>query len=185
MPVGLRSTTSREINFLIWNSRSCARSSTASPLGVALDAGCGTGRHTEYLASLGHKVIGVDTSPEMLGPAREKVPEGEFYEADLHDVPLADDSVDLVVCAIALSHVADLAGALGEFVRVLRPNGHLVISDSRGLFGDIGLPLVRIGPDGEFGYMPVWSRLASDYLAAALPLGLQVRRCEEPRRPSP
>jgi hypothetical protein len=33
--------------------------------------------------------------------------------------------------------------------------------------------------------MPVWSRLASDYLEAALPLGLQVLRCEEPRRPSP
>jgi hypothetical protein len=33
--------------------------------------------------------------------------------------------------------------------------------------------------------MPVYARLASDYLAAALPLGLQVRRCEEPRRPSP
>ena len=155
------------------------------PLGVALDAGCGTGRHTAYLASLGHKVIGVDTSPEMLGLAREKVPEGEFYEADLRDVPLADDSVDLVVCAIALSHVADLAQAFAEFVRVLRPNGHLVISDSRGLIGDIGLPLVKIGPDGNFGYMPTRSRLASDYLAAALPLGLQVRRCEEPRRPSP
>ena len=155
------------------------------PVGVALDAACGTGRHTAYLASLGHKVIGVDTSPEMLGLAREKVPEGEFYEADLHDVPLADDSVDLVVCAIALSHVADLAHALREFVRVLRPNGHVVISDSRGVIGDIGLPLVKIGPDGNFGYMPTWSRLASDYLAAALPLGLQVRRCEEPRQPSP
>jgi hypothetical protein len=44
---------------------------------------------------------------------------------------------------------------------------------------------VRVGPGGEFGYMPIWSRLASEYLAAALPLGLQVRRCEEPRRPSP
>ncbi len=155
------------------------------PLGVALDAACGTGRHTAYLASLGHKVIGVDTSPEMLGVAREKVPEGEFYEADLHELPLADDSVDLVVCAIALSHVPDLAQAFAELVRVLRPNGHLVISDSRGLIGDIGLPLVRVGPAGELGYMPTWSRLASDYLAAALPLGLQVRRCEEPRRPSP
>jgi len=154
-------------------------------VGLALDAACGTGRHTAYLASLGHKVIGVDTSPEMLARARDKVPEGEFYEADLHDVPLPDDSVDLVVCAIALSHVADLGQTLAEFVRVLRPHGHLVISDSRGLIGDIGLPLVRVGPAGEFGYMPTWSRLASDYLAAALPLGLQVRRCEEPRRPSP
>jgi ubiquinone/menaquinone biosynthesis C-methylase UbiE len=155
------------------------------PLGVALDVACGTGRHTAYLASLGHDVIGVDTSPEMLARAREKVPEGDFYEADLHEVPLADDSVDLVVCAIALSHVPDLARALTEFVRVLRPNGHLVISDSRGLIGDVGFPLVRIGPDGELGYMPVWARLAGDYLAAALPLGLQVRRCEEPRRPYP
>jgi len=155
------------------------------PVGVALDAACGTGRHTAYLASLGHTVIGVDTSPEMLARARAKVPDGTFHEADLHDLPLADDSVDLVVCAIALSHVADLAQALTELVRVLRPNGHLVISDSRGLIGDIGLPLVRVGPDGEVGYMPVHARLASDYLAAALPLGLQVRRCEEPRRPSP
>jgi ubiquinone/menaquinone biosynthesis C-methylase UbiE len=155
------------------------------PVGVALDAACGTGRHSAYLASRGHRVIGVDTSPEMLARAREKVPEGEFHEADLHDVPLADDSVDLVVCAIALSHVADLGQALAELVRVLRPNGQLVISDSRGLIGDIGLPLVKVGPGGELGYMPTYARLASDYLAAALPLGLQVRRCEEPRRPSP
>jgi ubiquinone/menaquinone biosynthesis C-methylase UbiE len=155
------------------------------PVGVALDAACGTGRHSAYLASLGHRVIGVDTSPEMLARAREKVPEGEFHQADLHDVPLADDSVDLVVCAIALSHVADLGQALAELVRVLRPNGQLVISDSRGLIGDIGLPLVKVGTGGELGYMPTYARLASDYLAAALPLGLQVRRCEEPRRPSP
>jgi ubiquinone/menaquinone biosynthesis C-methylase UbiE len=155
------------------------------PPGVALDAACGTGRHTAYLASLGHKVIGVDTSPAMLARARDRVPEGEFYEADLYELPLADDSVDVVVCALALSHVPDLARALTEFVRVLRPTGHLVVSDSRGLIGDIGLPLVKIAPDGDFGYMPIWSRLASDYLAAALPLGLHVRRCEEPRRPSP
>jgi ubiquinone/menaquinone biosynthesis C-methylase UbiE len=155
------------------------------PVGVALDAACGTGRHTAYLASLGHTVIGVDTSPEMLARAREKVPDGEFHEADLYDVPLADDSVDLVLCAIALVHVADIARALKEFVRVLRPNGHFVISDSCGVIGGIALPLVRIAPDGEFVYMPTYARRASDYLAAALPLGLQVRRCEEPRRPSP
>ena len=51
------------------------------PVGIALDAACGTGRHTAYLASLGHKVIGVETSPEMLARARKKVPKGEFYEA--------------------------------------------------------------------------------------------------------
>jgi hypothetical protein len=33
--------------------------------------------------------------------------------------------------------------------------------------------------------MPIWSRLTSAYLAAALPLGLQLRSCAEPRRPFP
>jgi SAM-dependent methyltransferase len=155
------------------------------PVGIALDAACGTGRHSEYLASLGHEVVGVDSSPAMLACAREKVPSAQFREGDLHDVPLPDDAVDLVVCAIALSHVPDLAPVLAEFVRVLRPGGNLVVSDSRGLIGDIGLPLVKFGPDGEVGYVPVYARLASEYLAAALPLGLQVRRCEEPRVPWP
>jgi SAM-dependent methyltransferase len=84
-----------------------------------------------------------------------------------------------------MMHVPDLEPVLAEFVRVLRPGGNLVISDSRGLIKDIGLPVVKAGPDGRPGYMPIWSRLTSDYLAAALPLGLQVLRCEEPRRPFP
>jgi SAM-dependent methyltransferase len=155
------------------------------PVGVALDAACGTGRHTEYLALLGHRVIGVDTSPEMLQRARAKVPGGEFREGDLHDLPLADDSVDLVVCTIALTHVPDLTGPFAEFARVLRPGGHLVVSDARGWFGDIVLPVVEAAADGDVGYMPGYAHLTSDYLAAALPLGLEVRRCDEPRRPDP
>jgi SAM-dependent methyltransferase len=155
------------------------------PRGVALDAACGTGRHTAYLASLGHTVIGVDTSAAMLEKAREKVPDGEFHEADLHDLPLPANHVDLVVCALAMVHVPALQPVLAEFVRVLRPGGHLVISDQRGLIPGIGRPLVADLPDGSFGYMPIRSRLTSELLTAALPLGLQVRRCEEPRRPFP
>jgi SAM-dependent methyltransferase len=155
------------------------------PVGVALDAACGTGRHSAYLASLGHRVIGVELSPQMLALARERVPAGEFYEADLHGVPLDDNSVDLVVCGLAVMHVPDLARAMAELTRVLRPNGHLVISDSRGLAGDRRLPVASVRPNGELGYMPIYSHRASDYLQAALPLGLQVLRCEEPTVPSP
>jgi SAM-dependent methyltransferase len=154
-------------------------------VGVALDAACGTGRHGAYLASLGHRVIGVDATPEMLEVARAKIPAAEFYEADIHDLPLGNDSVDVVVCGIAASHVPDLAPVFAQFARVLRPRGHLVLSDSRGLIGDIGLPLARTRPDGTFGYIPVWSRLASDYIAAALAHGFEVRRCEELRRKRP
>lgn len=155
------------------------------PVGEALDAACGTGRHSAYLDSLGHTVIGVDSSTQMLAAARERVPAGEFYEADLHDIPLGDNSVDLVVCGLAVMHVPDLARTMGELTRVLRPNGHLVISDSRGLAGDARLPVATDRANGEPGYMPIHSHRTSDYLQAALPLGLQVQRCEEPNVPSP
>src|SRR5205823_4757833 len=44
----------------------------ALPPADALDAACGTGRHTAHLAARGHRVIGVDASPEMLERARAK-----------------------------------------------------------------------------------------------------------------
>src|SRR5215469_14416677 len=88
------------------------------PRGIALDAACGTGRHAEYLASIGHEVIGVDISPDMLARARARMPDGEFHEGDLHHLPLPDDHVDLVVCALALTCVPDLAPVFAEFVRV-------------------------------------------------------------------
>jgi SAM-dependent methyltransferase len=160
------------------------------PVGVALDAACGTGRHAAYLASLGHAAIGVDSSPGMLERARANVPRGEFHEGALHALPLPDDAVDVVVCAIALVHLEDIEGPFREFARVLRAGGHLVVSDQCGLIGNIGFPVVFEGPEldrpeGELGYIPVYLRSASEYLAAALPLGFRVLRCEEPRVPSP
>lgn len=150
------------------------------PVGTALDAACGTGRHTEYLAALGHRVIAIDASAEMLARARDRVPGAEFHCGDLHELPLPDDHVDVVVCALALAHVPDLAVAMGELVRVLRPGGHLVISDAHGLAAGIRPPVVMIGPDGEPGYLPHANRRPGDYLRAALSLGLRVRRCDEP-----
>ena len=60
-----------------------------------------------------------------------------------------------------------------------------MISDWRPLVKEIAPPLVKTRPDGSPGYMPTKNRLTSEYLAAALPLGLLVRRCEEPRTPFP
>jgi ubiquinone/menaquinone biosynthesis C-methylase UbiE len=150
------------------------------PVGTALDVACGTGRHTSYLAALGHTVIGVDASEQMLAIARVKVPDGEFYVGDLHELPLPDQSVGVLVCSLALEHVADLRPAFAEFARVLRPGGHLVTSDS-----NHDWPIVQPLADDDFGYLPHCSHRASDYLAAALPLGLQVRRCVEPGLPGP
>ncbi|MFI9848082.1 class I SAM-dependent methyltransferase [Nonomuraea sp. NPDC051941] len=166
------------------------------PVGIALDAACGTGRHAAYLAELGHRVIGVDTSPEMLAQARRRPDTGVSAErsgqivpavglamGDLHRLPLPDDAVDTVVCALALVHVPDLAPVLAEFARVLRPGGHLIITDPHPMATYLAPAAPSPGPDGRPALPADRPRSLSDYLAAALPLGFQVRHCEEPRRP--
>ena len=154
------------------------------PVGVALDAACGTGRHAQFLAERGHRVIGVDGSPDMLARARTRVPQGEFLLGDLHQLPVADAEVDLVVCALALTHIATLGPVIAEFARVLRPGGHLVISDMHPeRVAQGSTPAVR-GADGRPGRLSAHRHLVGDYLRAALAVGLRVRRCEEPGMPT-
>ena len=152
------------------------------PAGTALDAACGTGRYAAFLAGRGHRVLGVDGSVEMLERARARVHTGAFACADLRRLPLAEHAVDLVVCGLALVHVPSLAPVLAEFARVLRPGGHLVISDVHHELVLRGSVVHAPGPAGEPGLSPTYRHTAGDYLRAALPHGLQVRRCEEPRR---
>ncbi|WP_241562241.1 class I SAM-dependent methyltransferase [Streptomyces hoynatensis] len=150
------------------------------PAGLALDAACGTGRMTALLAERGHRAVGVDSSPDMLARARERVPAGEFRLGDLHRLPVADDAVDLVVCSLALTHVPDLAPVMAEFARVLRPGGHLVTSDIHPDWVARGsIPAVRLA-DGGPARLATHRHPVGDYLRAALAAGLQVRRCEEP-----
>jgi len=99
------------------------------PAGTVLDAACGTGRHSGHLAQAGHRIIGVDRSPAMLARARAKLPQGDFREGDLTGLPVETASIDAVVCALALVHLPDLAGAMAEFARVLRSGGRAIISD--------------------------------------------------------
>jgi SAM-dependent methyltransferase len=150
------------------------------PVGRALDAACGTGRHSRYLTQLGHRVVGVDTSMDMLAKARAAAPDVLFCQGDLHALPVGDRAVDLVVCALALAHVPQLTGVFAEFARVLSPGGHLVVSDLHVLSRYLGGVPTVTQPDGRITALPSYSHLASDYLAAAFAGGLSVRHCAEP-----
>ncbi|ASR38100.1 methyltransferase [Prauserella marina] len=153
--------------------------------GAALDAACGTGRYAQWLSERGHRVIGVDSSPEMLARARARVPRGEFLLGDLRRLPVGDSEVDLVVCGLALTHLPVLEPVIAEFARVLRPGGHLVIADvhpeavARG-----SIPPVRRA-DGRPGRVISHRHRIGDYLRAALSAGLRLRGCEEPRAVEP
>ena len=96
-----------------------------------LEAGCGPGVLTGWLAGNGAAVTAMDVSPEMARLARDRVGDrARIVVGDLSE-PLtfaADASVDLVVASLVLHYLADWAGPLAEFHRVLAPRGAVVFS---------------------------------------------------------
>jgi SAM-dependent methyltransferase len=153
--------------------------------GVTVDAACGTGRISRELVGRGHRVLGFDTSAGMLARARDNVPDAAFAHASYTELPLADACADHMVCTLALGHIEDLGPFFAEAARVLKPGGHLVISDMRGHFIGSGLyPLIKWDVDDAVGYVPQWRHPTGAYVRAALRYGFAVRACEEPFRPT-
>jgi ubiquinone/menaquinone biosynthesis C-methylase UbiE len=99
-----------------------------------LDVGTGTGRHALKLARRGASVTALDQSSEMLAVARQAAQlEGlpiDFRLLSLdEDLPFEANQFDLLICALTLSHVPNLAHVIQEFARVLQNGGHLLITD--------------------------------------------------------
>jgi ubiquinone/menaquinone biosynthesis C-methylase UbiE len=154
--------------------------------GRALDAACGTGRHAATLADRGWDVVGIDTTPAMLDQARAKVLSARFLDGRLDDVPLEDHSVDLVICSLALTHVAHLAPVIAEFARVLAPGGHLITTDMHPVITTFSGSMAAFpvddpdGPPLALHFVPNLHHEVSDYVNAMAAADLSIRRCVEP-----
>ncbi len=101
------------------------------PGGRVLDAGCGAGVPVaRTLVKNGLQVTGIDISDSMLKLAREHVPEAVFLLQDMTKLSFDEDEFDGIVCAFALIHVPRTLHrvVLGDFFRVLRPNGPFLVS---------------------------------------------------------
>jgi ubiquinone/menaquinone biosynthesis C-methylase UbiE len=97
-----------------------------------LDVGCGTGVLAGSLSSQGYEVVGVDPSEGMLDVMRKRFPAVESVQASATDMPFGDGSFDLAVSVATMHHIADaadVARALAEMARVVRPGGHVLIWD--------------------------------------------------------
>jgi 2-polyprenyl-6-hydroxyphenyl methylase/3-demethylubiquinone-9 3-methyltransferase len=92
-----------------------------------LDLGCGCGFMAEAISRLGAIVIGIDPNVASLDSARTHARGQnlgiEYREGFGEAIPLAEKSVDRVVCVDVLEHVEDLRRVLSEVRRVLRPGG--------------------------------------------------------------
>jgi len=95
-----------------------------------LDLGCGTGRHTAYLAKKGFDVVGVDVSKSALKMANEWVREEKmtdvaFVRGTMTNVPLRNSGFSLVISVSVIHHAVkkDIVKTIAEVHRVLRKKG--------------------------------------------------------------
>lgn len=94
------------------------------PDAVLIDVGCGGGLLAPHVADAGYHHIGVDLVTSALAHAREQGM--TVVRGDALALPFATASADVVSAGELFEHVPDLAGAVREACRVLRPGGLLV-----------------------------------------------------------
>ena len=110
------------------------RQASLRPGARVLDVACGTGivaRLAYQQAGSNGTVAGLDVNPGMVAVARSVTPADmsvEWYESGAEDMPLPDESFEVVLCQISLQFMTDKLAALREMRRVLVPGGHLILN---------------------------------------------------------
>lgn len=96
-----------------------------------LDAGCGSGRWLNHLASGEPRTLkGIDASEEMLGAARARsIPRAELYCGHCESTPFENNDFDLVLLSFVLGYIEGVESLAPEIDRIARDNCDLFISD--------------------------------------------------------
>jgi SAM-dependent methyltransferase len=104
----------------------------ASAVDPVVEIGCGPGHIGAFVRQRGRRVVGLDLSPEMARLARGRL-DGALV-ADMRSLPIPDAALGGLVAFYSLIHVrrTELHIVLGEFARVLRPDGRVLYSAHEG-----------------------------------------------------
>jgi ubiquinone/menaquinone biosynthesis C-methylase UbiE len=148
------------------------------PFTRVLDVGTGTGRHALKLARRGASVTAIDQSPEMLAVARQAAQRGglpiDFQLTSLADgLPFEAHQFDLLISALMLSHMPNLAHALQEFARVLQVGGYLLMTDFHPVHTIYGWN-TAFRRAGVKYRLPIMEHTRDDYLEAITASGLTI-----------
>ena len=104
-----------------------------------LDIAAGTGTSSMALKLPGVEVVAADFSKGMLAEGKKRYPELEFVFADAMKLPFKNNEFDVVTMSFGLRNVQDRDKALGEFLRVLKLGGRLVICEFSHVPGLLGV----------------------------------------------
>lgn len=98
---------------------------------LILDAGCGEGIVTIYLAKKKLEIVGIDDSFEQVKQAQLSYNKNIFSLSDINHLPFKKDTFDLIFSLDVLEYVKDIEKVFVEFHRLLKPKGKLIISVTR------------------------------------------------------
>jgi SAM-dependent methyltransferase len=93
-----------------------------------LDVACGTGNAALVARQAGAQVTGIDSSRRLIEVARERVPEGEFLEADATKLPFEDGTFDAAVSVFGVIFASPAERAAAEIARVVGPGGTVAVT---------------------------------------------------------
>ncbi len=167
-----------------------------------LDAACGEGSLTKKIKA--RQMTGIDLSSGQIELARKQgIPDAEFHIGSVGKMDMfEDDTFDAAISFMALIDIAEMAPALSEIARVLKPGGvlHIAIRHPCFLAPKFGIfkaprtqePRLAIGEyfsrnAHNAGYIiskdvtiPRFPRTLGDYLNGIIGAGLQIVRVHEP-----
>ena len=100
---------------------------------LILDVGCGNARDCIHILKKGGRIIGVDLSSRMIDEARRELENHflgwfELRVGDATNLEFSDAYFDKVIASEVIEHIPDWKKSLSEMLRVLKPNGELIIS---------------------------------------------------------
>lgn len=152
-----------------------------------VEIGCGTGRNTEWLATLARTITALDFSEEMLRRATTRIqyPKARFIQHDVRTAwPVPDESAHLIIAMLVLEHVEQLEIVFAEAARTLHPRGHLFICELHPMRQLMGGQAQFSNPQsGERELVPAFLHNVSDFVNAGLSLGFELQRLDEWRDP--